>query len=346
MRITSITQNINSKLNLSHIKSVLYTQPSDEVHFSAVKEKVNNKAELDQRKQIKKFIDEKLKGDVKKCSIFEIYKAAGIGYTSAKERKELGYTGEDNGFIQLHTYKQPSPYFSFADLGIDEGRLLNSVDHISNDADFSGCYAKSASRLNEIAGNANFKNSQNIKFPRLCRIGKNATFKNSQITDLPALQSIGGNVDFTNSELTTLPKLNTIMGNVDFSKCKITSTPELFFIGGNAKFKYSLFKELPKLNTILGYADFSGCKFEELPVFMLKGGVSFANAEIKSLPRLRRIYGDADFRGAQIGSIPYLQNVPGKTGKIFIDEYTSPDLVDLLDEKGFDIWFVENSEQI
>lgn len=80
---------------------------------------------------------------------------------------------DDQRFLTISYYKQPSDLFTFEDCGIDENALFEKVKRIES-------YAY-------------FNNSQITNLNNLKSIGWDAHFGNSKVTSLGKLESIGGN---------------------------------------------------------------------------------------------------------------------------------------------------------
>lgn len=157
---------------------------------------------------------------------------------------------EDDGYLTILEYKQPSNYYTFKDIGIDENKLLEKVKKIKGNADFSNSMAINLGNLERINGYANFSNSQITDLGKLNFIGQNAYFRNSQVQDLNNLVTIGGDADFSYSKMTDLGKLESIWGTANFQNSQITNLNNLEFIGGNAIFSNALVSDLRNLETV------------------------------------------------------------------------------------------------
>ncbi len=116
------------------------------------------------------------------------------------------------GGISIEKYKQPSKYFSFLDLGINEDKLLMNVEEIRGDA----------------------------------------IFENSSATSLGNVKYIGGDFDARNSSLTSTGKVEIVNGYINFNNSQIKSTGNLKYIGGNAYLDKSFITDLNKIESIGG----------------------------------------------------------------------------------------------
>ena len=207
-----------------------------------------------ENKQIKiDKIKAKLKDAIKNNDAKTIYKYFGI---DAKEDKE--------GYLTISEYKQPSEYYSFKDLGINENKLFEKVKQIKGYANFYNSQITNLDNLKYIDGDAYFGPLQIADLGNLKYIGGDAYFRHSKIKSLGKLESIGGNAYFRHSEIKSLGNLETIGGNADFRDSKITSLENLETIGGDADFRDSKITSLENLETIEGNADFSDSQITNL----------------------------------------------------------------------------------
>ena len=67
---------------------------------------------------------------------------------------------DSNGNLIIEKFSQPSAFYTFSDIGIDEDSLFRKVKAITSDADFSTSSISEMQNLEFIGGNANFKNSK------------------------------------------------------------------------------------------------------------------------------------------------------------------------------------------
>lgn len=109
---------------------------------------------------------------------------------------------DNNGYLTIYEYKQPSTDFSYSDLNIDEDKLLANVKTIFDKADFENSKISNIENLEHIGGSAYFKNSNITNLKNLKYIGGSADFRGSNVTDLGKLEHIGCDVFIHNSKLT------------------------------------------------------------------------------------------------------------------------------------------------
>ena len=244
----------------------------------------NAQNEMEAARKTKKEID-KIKSDlaeaIKNNDIKAIY-----GYF------EIDTEEDENGYLTISKYKQPSENYTFKDLGIDENKLLEKVK--------------------VITGSADFNNSQVIELPNLEIIGEHAYFNNSQVNNLENLENIGGDAYFKNSKVTDLKNLKTIGGSASFSNSQIINLPSLETIGDDADFRQSQVIGLENLKTIGGSTSFSNSQVTDLRNLETIGDdVNFYNSKVTNLENLKTIGGDADFRWSQVASLSNLKTIDG-----------------------------------
>lgn len=199
---------------------------------------------------------------------------------------------DDDGYLTILEYKQPSTYYTFKDLGIDENKLLEKVKKIKGNADFNNSMATNLVNLERINGYANFSNSQITDLGKLNFIGQNAYFRNSQVQDLNNLVTIGGDADFSYAKITDLEKLESIWGTANFQNSQITNLNNLEFIGGNAIFSNALVSDLRNLETIGKDAFFRNSQVTNLGKLKFIGNsVYIRNSQLT----------DEDFKNVNIG---------------------------------------------
>ena len=172
-------------------------------------------------------------------------------------KKIYGYFGieieeDENGYLTISEYKQPSKIYTFEDLGIDENKLLEKVKTITGDANFSDSLVTDLGNLKSIGGNAGFCKSQVTDLGNLKSIGGYAYFGGSQVTDLGNLETIGGDADFSNSQVTDLSNLKSIGGYAYFSDSQVTNLSSLETVGGYAYFRNSKVNNIKSLRFVKG----------------------------------------------------------------------------------------------
>lgn len=134
----------------------------------------NANDEIEFAQKAKKEI-EKVKNDlseaIKNNDVKAIYK-----YFKTKVKED------ENGYLTISIYKQPSRYYTFKDLGIDENKLLEKVKVIEGYVDFEDSQITSLANLEVIRCNAFFSNSQVVDLGNLKYIGSKAYIANSPLT--------------------------------------------------------------------------------------------------------------------------------------------------------------------
>lgn len=290
-------------------------------------EQNNNKIPLIYLDIIQKYISEnklKLATDAKKeiksanaikIEIKNIKKDLKEAIKKNDAKKIFSYLGtkveeDEDGYLTISRYKQPSKDYTFKDLGIDENKLLEKVRRIEADADFSNSQATDLRNLETIGWCANFRNSQVIDLRNLKYIGIDADFRNSQVTNLGNLKTIGRDAYFSNSQVTDLSSLEYIRKDADFSHSKVTDLSNLKSIGASADFSYSQAIDLRNLKSIGEFANFSHSKVTDLRALKsIGGGAIFSHSKVIDLRNLRAIGVSADFSDSQVANISKLKLV-------------------------------------
>lgn len=257
--------------------------------------------EADKIKQKIVSIKADLKHSIEKNDVKSIFQYFNI------EAKE-----DDDGFLILSKYEQPSSDFTFANLGIDENKLLENVKYINGNADLRNSQVNSLPNLILVKGALNIANSKIVSMPNLTYVGLFANFADSKIKEVPKLKSVGHDIILIDSQVKSIPNLEVIGRDADFDEVKIEDLPKLKKIGRNANFGKSKIKSLPKLESIGCSADFEETSIENLPSLLFVGeDADFYKSHIKSLPSLISIGGDADFSESALKSFPLLRYVGG-----------------------------------
>ena len=246
----------------------------------------------------------------------------------------LGINAEEDeeGYLTISEYRQPSIDYTFKDLGIDENKLFEKVKTINGSADFSNSQITDLGNLEKINGNAYFSNSQITDLGNLRTINGDAYFSNSQITDLGNLETINGKADFSNSQVTDLGNLERISGPAQFFLSQVTNLGNLEIIGGHANFSNSPITnlgnlekingeqvtDLGNLETINGDADFRDSKITDLGNLETIGGdADFSDSLVTNLGNLGKINGNAYFSNSQITDLGNLEIIGGDA--LFVD---------------------------
>lgn len=257
--------------------------------------------EADKIKQKMAKIKEYLKPEIENNDVKSIFKYFNI---DVKE--------DDEGFLILSKYEQPSSDYTFANLGIDENKLLENVKYINGNADLRNSQVNSLPNLMLVKGALNIANSKIVSMPNLTYVGLFANFADSKIKEVPKLKSVGHDIILIDSQVKSIPNLEVIGRDADFDEVKIEDLPKLKKIGRNANFGKSKIKSLPKLESIGCSADFEETSIENLPSLLFVGeDADFYKSHIKSLPSLISIGGDADFSESALKSFPLLRYVGG-----------------------------------
>lgn len=161
---------------------------------------------------------------------FKLYK------TEDKARGFLSLLGFKNTNVKpkitISQYSQPSEYYSYSDLGIDENKLLKNVVKIQGNADFKNSKVSDLSSLEEIGEDALFENSSKILLSNLKSIGKDAYFVGSRIKDLSSLENIGGHSFFSGAKDVNLSRLKTVGKDAFFDNTVNLNARSLEQIGG------------------------------------------------------------------------------------------------------------------
>ena len=138
---------------------------------------------------------------------------------------------DNDGMLILSHFNQPSKYYSYSDLGINEKKLLAGLKKIERDGDFAYSSLEVLNDLEEIGQNAYFNNSQIRLLPKLKTIGSLAKFSDS-LREAPMLESIGFNAWMSNCEDIKFNSLKRIDGDLFITDSKIKILPELETVTG------------------------------------------------------------------------------------------------------------------
>lgn len=264
-------------------------------HISKNKLKLTNnvKEEINLTKTTKKEIA-KIKRDLKKAKknndIKTIYNYFGINVEE-----------DQDGYLTLSKYKQPSRNITYKDLGIDENKLFKKVKIINGDGDFRDSNLTDLKQLRHINGNAYFGFSQFENLGNLEFIGINAYFDHSLVTNLGNLKIIGRNASFSFSQVTDLGKLEKIGNDANFNHSKVKTLGNLTMIGGNASFYDSQVTDLGKLKRIYGSTNFNYSKLIKLGnLEYIDQDADFGNSQIIDLGKLKVIGRCANIQNSQL----------------------------------------------
>jgi len=164
---------------------------------------------------------------------------------------------DENGKLTISHYNQPSQRVTFADLGIDEEKLMENVKEVKGNANFQKTSLKNIDNLEKVGGNTNIigtpiKSMKNLKevggiaqfndslieqLPNLKSVGAMANMSRTRITELPSLETVGGNLDLQNSPITNMPALKKVKGDVNIVNTNMTAKDVKAEVGGKVKDK-------------------------------------------------------------------------------------------------------------
>ena len=262
-------QEIQGELNNGKIPISYFDELKKHIDENGLLLTANAKKEIKTAQEVKaevEIVRQDLENEISSNDVKGIFKYFGI---NAKE--------DEDGFLTLSEYKQPSEKLTFLDIGIDENVLFEKVKRIDGDANFQNSNLKNLKKLETIYGDADFSNSQITDLGNLQSIGGNADFVYSEITDLGNLQSIGSNAYFSFSKITNLGNLQSIGQNADFEHSQITNLGNLQSIGNSANFRNSQITNLGNLETIGRKAFFVDSKVTNLGKLRSIGGRVISN---------------------------------------------------------------------
>jgi len=235
----------------------------------------------------------------------------------------------DNGNLEIESYKQPSDFYTWSDIGVDENELLENVEIINGNASFTESPITELKHIKKITGNV-YLNSQISSLGDLEYIGGNVDFSSTtDLTSLGKLKHISGNVHMPiNENIKSLGNLETIGGNAnlygvsDLGNLKrigkslkhiskeLTTLGNLEEIGEDVVFSYSNLTSLGKLRYINGKARFSYTKLDSLGELKYIGGDAFFdNSKITSLGELEYVGRDLFLHKSQVTSLGNLNGI-------------------------------------
>ena len=209
---------------------------------------------------------------IQKFKDFKSQFPKGIDKASEKEILEafnMKVEEDKSGMLTVKgDYRIPiyrGPYFTLADLGINENRLLKKIKKIEGDANFEDSKLTSLENLEYIGGNVRFNNSEITNLGKLKEIRGNADFRNAKIENLENLKVIGKDAYFGHSDISSLGNLEYIGGGADFKYSKLLNNlGNLKYIGENADFSYSEITSLKNLEYIGGSVNFNNSKINDM----------------------------------------------------------------------------------
>ncbi len=194
-----------------------------------------------------------------------------------------------DGTLSIEEYNQPSEFFTFSDLGIDENRLLNCISEIRGDAILEDSSAQSLGNVRYIGGDLDCCNSHLISTGELEKIGGELNLNNSHIKSTGKIKVIGGNAHFERSYITNLNNIETVGGNL-YLNPNTTTLGKLKTIGRDVSFnvKHLSLGDLEKI-----------------------GGDAYVGEGVTSLGALKEVGGEIDLTDSQITNTGNLEIVNG-----------------------------------
>lgn len=154
---------------------------------------------------------------------------------------------DENGKLTISHFDQPSKFYTFKELGLNEETLFKGLKKIERHAIFSHSTLKILDDLEEIGQNADLSNSSITKLPKLKSIGGMAKLSDSKLKEAPLLESIGFDTWLSNCKDINLYSLKTIEGNLYNTDSEIRELPNLELVIGEINNRGSKTK-FPKLN--------------------------------------------------------------------------------------------------
>ena len=182
------------------------------VKYAAEQNKKKHEAEMDEAKA-------KLAGAQSSVEIFN--------------RLGMEAEADEEGNITLSHYSQPAKTVTFADMGIDEAKLMENVKEIKGDANFDRTSLTSVDSLQKVGGKLNTMHTKIKSMKNLEEIGGIAQMNNSLIEELPKLKSVGAMASMSSTKLKELPALEVVNGNLDLQNTPIEKMPALKKVKGD-----------------------------------------------------------------------------------------------------------------
>ncbi len=203
----------------------------------------------------------------------------------------LGFNPEElpDGTLSIEEYCQPSDFFTFSDLGIDENKLLEMVGEIRQDAVLEDSLASSLGKVKYIGGDLDCCNSHLQTTGELEIVKGDINLNNTPVTSTGKIKKIGGNAHFERSYITDLNNIETVGGTL-YLNHNTTSLGALKAIGGDVIFNVKRLS-LGKLEKI--------------------GGDAYIGDGVTSLGELKEVGGEIDLADSQITSTGKLEIVDG-----------------------------------
>lgn len=155
-------------------------------------------------------------------NIKEVFETFGIKCNKLPDGKRL----------IIQEYRQPNRTSTFADLEIDEDKLLENVVGVVGDMNFDRSKATSVKNLKSIGGHLKAVGlKRDIDFSSLTSVGTNLDISGSKIQAMPKLKYIGSWAYFDGSAISNLDSLETVKSWLSLDGTNVTELPSIDYIG-------------------------------------------------------------------------------------------------------------------
>lgn len=169
-----------------------------------------NKQEKELIKQLSFYNNVDIEANREKLSNF----VKSVDYDAEKIFSGLGIDVEkdEDGFLTISEYRQPSSLITFKEIGVDEEILFEKLKKIKGKASFIDSSLKSLQGLESIGGDLSL---------------------GSKIEDLGNLKSVGGDFRGDVSKIKTLAQLKKVGGYLGLRHSDVESLGDLEYVGGD-----------------------------------------------------------------------------------------------------------------
>lgn len=323
-------QEIQGEKNDSYIPLNYFDEISDYLEKNDLKISKDARYQIKDAKETKKQVN-KIKKDleipIKNNNIGEILNYFGI--ESIKD---------EDGFLTISEYKQPTENITFENLGIKENDLFKKIKQINGTANFIGSNITSTGALESVAGflYLDHKRYGSVIYPNLTRVENDIVGRNNQKNELIKQLSY-----YSKNDLYTQRK-----NLIQFAKSVNYNPEEIFFaLGIDVKKDKDGFLTISKYCQPSRFITFKDIGVDEEKMLKkikcIEGNASFENSTLKSLHSVESIGGYLVL-GENIEDLGNLKGVGGD----FCDIQSNIKTLGKVDSIGGDLTLGENIEDL
>lgn len=227
----------------------------------------------------------------------------------------------------LTSFHQPSQKYSFADLGVDENKLLQDVVGVDGDFDIADSTVSSLPNLKYVRGSVDMAMKNDVSMPNLQSVGRSVRAPYTSNIDMSSLSVINGHANFegaTDVDLSSLVKIadsatfvdaeNVMLSNLlytgddlDISLSSGIETPKLTDVGGSLIAREADIEDLSSVKFIKGSVDVSDSKVAKLATgIMVDGDIHAENSKLTAI-RIGSVGGSVFIKGTNMEMTDFFQ---------------------------------------